>query len=86
MGFPNLVDYKPTLCWNCANSVDQDKCPWVRDFTPVPGWDATPTIHAEGGWQEFESYIVHSCPLFKRDAYKGGMRKVRKVVKDEHCR
>ena len=64
-----------TLCWNCAHSVHPDVCPWVDDFTPVPGWTAVKTSLMQDSVQPYESYRVVSCPLFKRDAYRGGTRK-----------
>lgn len=60
---------KQTLCWDCKNSTKPDICPWVRDFTPVPGWTAEKTEIRNLG----ESYLVKECPLFKRGAFKGGM-------------
>lgn len=61
-----------TLCWECANSVNGDKCPWVKDFTPVNGWDAEPdliwynTPLVDGVVKhEQPSYIVKNCPLFE---------------------
>lgn len=60
-----------TLCWECENSIKPHVCPWVRDYTPVKGWEAKPT-HIGGAYQ-YDSYIVTNCPLFKRDAFNGGM-------------
>lgn len=56
---------KSSLCWDCANACR--KCPWSRDFKPVPGWEATPTkvYQAEGKYED--SFFVHSCPMFEKD-------------------
>lgn len=61
---------KPTLCWDCANCTGG--CSWSTEFIPVKGWVATPT-HS----QYFDSFIVESCPLFDRDAYRGGELRLR---------
>lgn len=73
----NNYRYAQTLCWNCANATDHAACPWVEDFTPVPGWTATKTLLMQDTASPYESYLVTACPLFKRDAYKGGSRKKR---------
>lgn len=58
-----------TLCWDCAKSGygGASECPWERDFTPVPGWDAERSdvkpVHAN---RNGESYCVKSCPLFEK--------------------
>ena len=70
--------YKHTLCWNCEHATHPDVCPWVEDFTPVPGWTATPTVCMGDSVQPYESYLVTACPLFKRDAYKGGQKKLKR--------
>lgn len=66
--------HKPfTLCWDCAHATD-DACAWVRDGEAVEGWTATPTRLKWGG-DYSKSYIVRTCPMFKRDAENGGQRK-----------
>ena len=69
-----MTDWKnnqpPTLCLDCAKATNEDACPWVRSEQPVHGWSAVEThIHGEQG---FDTYRVVSCPLFKRDAFRGG--------------
>lgn len=51
---------KSSICWDCAKACR--KCPWSKDFKPVPGWDATPTkvYVVEGKYDD--SFIVNSCP------------------------
>ena len=73
----NPGGYEPTLCWDCANATDQEACPWVKDFTPVPGWDAEHTVK-EDAWYPYESFIVRACPLFVRDGLHGGTKKLKK--------
>lgn len=68
-----------TLCWDCANAVHDEKCPWVKDATPVPGWEAEETHHT--GFFAFDSYRVTKCPLFVRDAYCGGAKRVKGGVR-----
>ena len=55
-----------TLCWHCEWATGKEgKCPWVRSFTPVPGWTAKQTYLRQTEGQFTESYIVKDCPLFK---------------------
>ena len=71
-----------TLCWLCANATNEG-CSWSKSFTPVEGWEATPTT-IQGGYnaklrlengkivqtsveREIPSYKVHSCPEFIQD-------------------
>lgn len=63
---------RDTLCWKCANATDSTKCPWVKDFTPVEGWDAEETkiwynqeVDGKHYRKEEVSYIVKSCPLYE---------------------
>lgn len=59
-----------TLCWDCANATGG--CPWSQRGIPVKGWAAEPTkIRNMQG--RISSYRVNWCPLFKRDAYGGGL-------------
>lgn len=70
-----MADIKTTLCWNCQKAVCG--CSWSRNYVPVKGWDATPTIvqnHADGRQIFTNSYLVRSCPEFVKD-------KVRKCKK-----
>lgn len=62
-----------TLCWDCAHATD-DACAWVRDGEAVEGWTAIPTNLKWGG-DYSKSYIVRTCPMFKRDAENGGQKK-----------
>lgn len=67
----NQYGRQTTLCWDCENATRPHVCPWVRDYTPVDGWSASPT-HI-GGYYSYDSYIVTECPLFVRDAFGGGI-------------
>ena len=53
-----------TLCWRCANATDQSKCCWVKDYTPVVGWNAVPRRIRYNG-SIMDSYMVKACPNFK---------------------
>lgn len=57
---------KSSICWDCANACG--RCSWSHNFTPVKGWIVTPTkfnIHEN---KMINSYIVHKCPLFKKES------------------
>ena len=52
------------LCWHCANSTNGNICPWVKDYTPVKGWEAKPAkIYFNN--VVVDSYHITKCPLFK---------------------
>ena len=59
-----------SLCWDCQNSVC--KCPWSKNFEPVPGWEADKRMIK----QSTETYFVKACPLFKQDEFLEGTEKV----------
>lgn len=52
--------YKSTLCYKCGLAGGENSgCPWMKDYTPVEGWDAI--------WDEkIGSYNVTTCPMFTR--------------------
>lgn len=57
---------KETLCWGCNKCTGF--CPWSQDFTPVDGWDATPTkIETEVPGEYIDSFLIHKCPLYEPD-------------------
>jgi len=65
MPMENTVDrsrftYPETLCWFCDNALGG--CCWAESFTPVPGWDATPT-RKNGD----DSFLVTQCPEYIPD-------------------
>lgn len=60
-----------TLCWDCANACCG--CTWSQSLRPVKGWKAI-QVHNNA----FTSYIVQECPEFKRDAYQGGVKRMKK--------
>ena len=59
-----------TLCWRCKNATNSG-CDWSREFKPVEGWKATPTMICGGEQDDVvrwtPSYHVHSCPEFISD-------------------
>lgn len=69
MGNRHPTNY--SKCFDCGNATNPDACPWVRDFTPVPGWEADETT--VGRTHTFQSFRVRECPLFWRDAHKAGL-------------
>lgn len=52
------------LCWDCVKYAGG--CSWSRDFTPVPGWDATPTVKT-CGQRPLHSFAIRGCPEFERE-------------------
>lgn len=50
---------RDTLCWNCQNACCG--CSWSREFLPVAGWKAEPTI-LSGDGNTVKSYNVKKCP------------------------
>ena len=65
---------KQQLCWECSKATNKDgECPWSAAGIPVPGWEAYPTHN-----KDTKTFVVVNCPLFDRDAYDNGLRRVRK--------
>lgn len=55
-----VTDENKQLCWLCEKACG--RCSWSRDFTPVPGWKATPHfIQADST----HTYAIHECPEFE---------------------
>ena len=77
---------KETLCWKCANP-GTGGCSWDRCFVPVEGWTATPTrIWLAYLQTSMESFLVHSCPLFRPDKKHGENEKfggIRKITDEQ---
>ena len=48
-------------------------CSWSRDFTPVPGWDATP-IEKHGSVVIY-SYEIHHCPEYVQDEPRNALER-----------
>ena len=63
-----------SLCWDCANST-KGGCSWSAEFKPVEGWVAKP-MKKETQYGDGKSYLVYSCPLFDRDAFGGGTKRL----------
>lgn len=67
-----------TICWCCENATNASACPWVGKAEPVPGWaaeDRVIRLHSGNRLYCSQSYVVRSCPLFKRDAFWDGSEK-----------
>ena len=60
-----------SLCLDCESATKPWRCPWVKNFTPIEGWEATPTQLYKPP-MHYDSFDVKSCPLFVRDAVGGG--------------
>lgn len=61
-----------TLCWDCEKATGG--CSWSNELIPVKGWSAKNTTKKGG----YDSFYVYNCPLFERDAYKGGTFRLEK--------
>ena len=69
---PKVEYQSPQLCWDCAAACGG--CEWSDHLKPVPGWDATPTSRVlkvggkgKGGTRVASSFVIHTCPKFRRD-------------------
>lgn len=70
-----MAKRKHSICWDCENAVEPEICPWCGSGSPVPGWLAVQShIHSHRTPPNDDSYCVIHCPLFKRDATRGGMK------------
>ena len=66
---------KPSICWKCKNAVPDEKhgCSWSREFKPVEGWDAEPSVirnashRKDVGPVDVDTYLVKACPKFVKD-------------------
>lgn len=76
-------NYVYTLCWDCSKACGD--CSWSRKHNPVPvnGWVATPKKIYSSKIRLSQSYIVHSCPLFDRDAVDAGAKWINRRNKKE---
>ena len=67
--------YKNELASKVISPVVEDSlpkvCPWMRNFTPIAGWEATPSTYtnAGSGCGVVESFQIKSCPLYSPDLY-----------------
>lgn len=52
------------ICWNCKKAYG--KCSWAKNYTPVPGWTATPVIR-QYGKETDTSYDITKCPQFEKE-------------------
>lgn len=59
---PKLI----SRCCSCVNACGETACSWAKDFTPVEGWDAEPSVISPQYSYRQDSYLVYSCPLYKR--------------------
>ena len=66
-----------SICWKCAHAGNGRVCEWMRDFTPVAGWDATYK-------KTLDSYYVKCCPKFEDDM--GIVRKPKDIPTESFIR
>ena len=57
------IDGQP--CWTCKNACGG--CIWSREFKPVPGWKAEPTIIPGHYGDTQNSYKITYCPEYLED-------------------
>lgn len=60
----NQIGKSEQLCCTCKNCYGG--CSWSRDFTPVDGWDAIPTIIKQQWGKQIGSFAIRDCPLYER--------------------
>lgn len=67
-----------TLCWDCARATGG--CPWSDILRPIKGWNAT--LMKKNSSRPYDTYVIHECPGFKRDAIGGGMKRYKENEHD----
>ena len=55
-----------TKCMNCKNACGETACSWAREFKPVDGWVAEPTVLSPNQNYREDSYLVLYCPQFEK--------------------
>lgn len=61
-----MAKIEQTICWTCAKAVIG--CDWSREFKPIDGWTAKPTMLK--GRENQKSFRVIECPEYKPDEPK----------------
>ena len=62
-------NYEPKLmskCQSCVHACGETACSWAKDFAPVEGWIAEPTVISPNQPFRQESYLVYYCPKYER--------------------
>lgn len=57
-----------TICWSCAKAGGD--CSWSLNYKPVEGWQAVRSDVKTGVDDYVESYIVLTCPQYKKERRK----------------
>lgn len=52
-----------TLCWRCKRP-GTGTCPWDKNLTPVPGWDAVAVRWRDMPGKYQMTWRVNACPMF----------------------
>ena len=55
-----------SLCCACANACGKTACSWAKNFTPVEGWVAEPTVLSPNQCYTETSFDVLFCPKYVR--------------------
>lgn len=50
-------------CCTCCKAIGG--CSWSRDFEPVKGWEAIPTIIHQSNSADIHSYAILQCPEYE---------------------
>lgn len=67
---PENYGITSSRCWDCHRATGG--CSWSDSLIPVEGWTAEDTKRIRGD-KTVEHVMVIKCPLFVRDAYRGGL-------------
>lgn len=60
-----MDNVRDTLCWKCQRALGF--CSWSRNFVPVKGWTAKPTLIKQKEGNYTKSYCVEKCPQFIKE-------------------
>ena len=72
---------KMTLCWDCAKATGG--CSWSAHLKPVKGSKGKLVVKSLYGQPNYKTVRVDECPEFERDAYRGGLIRIRKEDKND---
>ena len=56
--------WRTNICFDCQKAVCG--CSWSKNFTPIPGWTAEPSV-LTGFGKRIETYHITECPEFVPD-------------------
>ena len=59
----NITGKREQLCCSCTKFCGG--CSWSRNFTPVEGWDAVPTVIKQSRCPDVHSFSIVRCPEYE---------------------